>query len=427
MMKNLFTRWGLAALAIPLMSISANAESVSDFYKGRTISLIISAGAGGGYDSYGRTVARHITRHIPGNPSIIAQNRPGAGGLVMANYMYNIVPKNGSVFGAVHRNMPTDPLIGEKGNKIKYDPIKFNWLGSANSEVSICASRSDSPVKTFQDAIDKQIILGAEANSDIEQFPVVMNNLIGTKFKIITGYPSGTAVNLAFERGEVQGRCGWSWSSFKSQKMDWLKNGFAHVFVQIALKKHRDMPDVPLVMDYVKDPDAVQALKLIFSRQEFGRPFFAPPGVPKERVAALRAAFWETMEDPLFIKDIEKQKLELNPMNGEDLQALIVDLYKSPRNVVQSAIDATHPQTKLAKAKIRLITQKGRIEEVVKGGRSIVFLHGGKKLKANISGSKTAVMIGGKKANRKEIKVGMNCSVTYPGPGQQANKVDCAH
>ena len=426
MKKNLFTLCGMAALAVPLMSGSASADSVSDFYKGRTVTLMISAGAGGGYDLYARTVGRHIGRHIPGNPSIVAQNRPGAGGLVLANYMYNIVPKDGSVFGAVHRNMATDPLIGEKGNKIKYDAAKFNWLGSANSEVSICASRSDSPVKTFQDAIDRQIILGAESNTDIEQFPIVMNNLIGTKFKVITGYPSGTAVNLAMERGEVQGRCGWSWSSFKSQKMDWVKKGFAHVFVQIALKKHADLPDVPLVMDYVKDPDSVRALKLIFSRQEFGRPFFAPPGLPKERAAALRAAFWMTMQDPLFIKDIEKQKLELDPMKGEDLQALIEDLYTSPPKVVRAAIDATHSKGKLAKAKISLITHKAKIEEVVKGGRSIVFLNNGKKVKANISGSKTAVMIGGKKADRKQIKAGMNCSITYPGPGQQATKVDCA-
>jgi hypothetical protein len=207
--------------------------------------------------------------------------------------------------------------------------------------------------------------------------------------------------------------------------MHWIKSGFAHVFVQIALKKHADIPDVPLVMDYVKDPDAIQALKLIFSRQEFGRPYFAPPGLPADRAAALRAAFWKTMKDPEFAKDIDKQKLELNPMNGEDLQALIEDLFKSPPKVVQAAIRATHPQTALAKAKIVLVTHKGKIEEVQKGGRAIVFLHDGKKVKAGISGSKTAVMVGGKKAKRDAIKVGMNCSVTYPGPGQPATKVDC--
>jgi len=418
-------QFGLLAAALPVLATQAGAQDVEEFYKGRTVTLMVSAGAGGGYDAYARTVARHIGRHIPGNPNIIVQNRPGAGGLVMANFMYNAAPKDGSVFGAIHRNMATDPLIGEKGDRIKYDAMKFHWLGSANSEVSICASRADSPVKTFQDAIDHPLILGAEPNTDIEQFPIVMNNLIGTKFKIVTGYPSGTGVNLAVERGEVQGRCGWSWSSFKSQKMKWVKDGFAHVFVQISLKKHPDLPDTPLVMDYVKDKDTIAALKLVFSRQEFGRPYFAPPGLPKERAAALRSAFWKTMKDDDFVKDIEKQKLELNPMNGDDLQALIEDLYKSPKNVVEAAIRATHPQTKLDKAKIKMVTHKGPIMEVLKGGRTIVFEHHGEKMKAGISGSQTNVVVGGKKAKRSAIKVGMNCSVTYPGPGQRAKTVEC--
>jgi tripartite-type tricarboxylate transporter receptor subunit TctC len=424
-MKTQIIGLGILAAALPLLAGPAAADAVSDFYKGRTVTLNVSAGAGGGYDAYARTVGRHISQYIPGNPNIVVQNRPGAGGLVMANYFYNAAPQDGSVFGAIHRNMATDPLIGDKGKKIKYVATKFHWLGSTNSEVSICAARTDSKVKTFQDAIDHELILGAEPNTDIEQFPVVMNNLIGTKFKIITGYPSGTGVNLALERGEVQGRCGWSWSSFRSQKMDWVKKGFATVFVQMALKKHPEMPDVPLVMDYVKDKANVQALKLVFSRQQFGRPYLAPPGVPKDRVAALRAAFWKTMTDKGFVEDIKKQKLELDPMSGDDLQALLVDLYATPKPVVERAIWATHPQKKLAKAKLKMVTHMGPVVEVIKGGRTIVFTHHGEKMKAGISGSKTAVMVAGKKAKRKAIKVGMTCSVTYPGPGQRAKTVDC--
>jgi len=418
-------RWGLVAVVAPLAAHTAAADPVSDFYSGRTVTLMVSAGAGGGYDAYARTVARHIGRHIPGNPGIIVQNRPGAGGLVLANFMYNVAPKDGSVVGAVHRNMPTDPLIGEKGDRIKYDATKFLWLGSANSEVSICASRADSAVKSFADALDRDIILGAESNTDIEQFPIVMNNLIGTRFKIITGYPSGTAVNLAVERGEVQGRCGWSWSSFKSQKLDWMKTGKVHVFVQVSLKKHVDIPEVPLVMDHVKDKEAVQALKLVFSRQEFGRPYFAPPGLPADRGAALRKAFWATMTDSAFIKDIDKQKLELNPMTGEDLHALIAELYTTPKSVVQRAIAATHPKAKLAKAEVRVLTHKGKIEALNKDGREVVFMHEGKSVKTGISGSRTAISVAGRKGDRKALKAGMTCSFTYPGAGQESSKIDC--
>jgi tripartite-type tricarboxylate transporter receptor subunit TctC len=423
-MKSLL-RWGVAALAVPFAASAASADAVSDFYKGRTVTLMVSAGAGGGYDAYARTVARHIARHIPGNPNIIVQNRPGAGGLVLANFMYNVAPKDGSVFGAVHRNMPTDPLIGEKGKRIKYDATRFLWLGSANSEVSICASRADSPIKTFGDAIEKPIILGAESNTDIEQFPIVMNNLIGTKFKIITGYPSGTAVNLAMERGEVQGRCGWSWSSFKSQKLDWMKKGSAYVFVQVSLKKHPDIPEVPLVMDFVKEKENVQALKLVFSRQEFGRPYFAPPRLPADRAAALRKSFWDTMTDKRFVADIDKQKLELNPMKGEELETLIAELFATPRPVVARAIAATHPKGKLAKASVKMLVHKGRIEKLNKGGREVVFGHDGKSVKTSISGSRTKISVAGKKGDRKALKPGMTCSFTYPGAGQESSSIDC--
>jgi tripartite-type tricarboxylate transporter receptor subunit TctC len=424
-MTRRILKWGLAALAVPLAATPAAADPVADFYKDRTMTLMVSAGVGGGYDLYARTVARHISKHLPGNPNIIVQNRVGAGGLVLANFMYNVAPRDGSVFAAVHRNMATDPLIGDKGDRIKYVATEFQWIGSANSEVSICASRSDSPVKTFQDAIENEIILGAEPNTDIEQFPVVMNNLIGTRFRVITGYPSGTGVNLAMERGEVQGRCGWSWSSFKAQRLDWMKSGQAHVFVQVALKKHPDIPEVPLVMDYVKDPDAVRALRLIFSRQQFGRPFFAPPGVPGERVAALRKAFSATMKDPEFIAEIEKQNLELDPMDGGELQALVEDLYTTPKAVVDLAIRATQPQAQLAKAEIKILTHKGPIAEVAKGGQEVVFTHGGNKVKTTVSGSRTQISVAGKKADRKQLKAGMTCSFTYPGAGQEASKIDC--
>jgi tripartite-type tricarboxylate transporter receptor subunit TctC len=415
-----FLAAGLAA------SQSAAADTVADFYKGRSVTLMVSAGAGGGYDAYARTLGRHIARHIPGNPSIVVQNRPGAGGLVAANYMYNVAVKDGSVFGAIHRNMPTDPLIGNKGNKIKYKTREFNWIGSLNDEVSICAHWKGAPISSLKEAMEKEIILGAESNTDIEQFPVVLNNMIGTRFKIITGYRSGTDVNLAMQRGEVQGRCGWSWSSFKSQYLQRWKNGEIFPFAQIAFAKHPDLPRIPLVMDFVKSANDKKALKIIFARQAFGRPYFAPPGVPKDRVAALRTAFTATTRDPAFVKDIDRQKLELNPMSGEQLQALIEELFDSPKEILDLAQQALLPRVALAKAKlVPLKKDKGKVAEVQKGGRSIVFMVGGKKVKAKISGSRTRIKIGGKDAKRGALKAGMTCQVSYPAPGQEATRVEC--
>ena len=412
--------------AAVISAAPAIADEVADFYKGKSITLFVSAGAGGGYDAYARTLARHINRHIPGNPSIVVQNKPGAGGLVAANFMYNVAAKDGSVFGAIHRNMPTDPLIGDKGDKIKYDSLKFNWLGSINDEVSVCGAWKGAPVTTLKGAMEKELILGAETNTDIEQFPIVMNNMIGTKFKIITGYKSGTDVNLAMQRGEVQGRCGWSWSSVKSQYLDRIKSKDLFLFVQIAFAKHPDLPDIPLVMDFVKNKDDLQALKIIFARQQFGRPYFAPPGVPPVRVAALRKAFMATMKDAAFVKDIEKQKLELNPLSGEKMQAMVEDLFQSPKAVVQLAQDALKPKVKLARAVLpKTVTDKGKVSKVGDGGREISFMASGKQSNAKISGSRTKITVGGKSAKRNALKAGMTCQVTYTGAGSEASKIDC--
>jgi len=417
------TRFAAFAAALPALAAAAQADEVADFYKGRTVTMIVSAGAGGGYDAIGRTVSRHMQKHLPGNPSFINQNKVGAGGLVLANWMYNVAPKDGSVIGAVHRSVPTDPLLGVKG--VKYDPVKFNWLGSVNNEVSVCVSWQGKGVDTVQDAMQRKLITGAQANTDIETFPIVLNNVIGTNFSVITGYPSGTAVNLAMERGEVNGRCGWSWSSVKSQHLDWVKNGTINILLQISLKKHPELPEVPLVMDFVKSDDDRKALALLFSRQVFGRPFFAPPGVPKARVAALRKAFDATMKDPAFIADIEKQKLEMNPLGGDEMQAHIAEVYQTPKHIVARAVDATKSKVALAKAKVEMLDHKGTIAEIIKGGRTLVFTLDGKKVKTKVSGSRTAITVGGKKAKRKAIRVGMSCRFVYSGAGEESKSIDC--
>jgi tripartite-type tricarboxylate transporter receptor subunit TctC len=277
-----------ATLAFALPSI-ARAESVADFYKGKTVEMYIGYSVGGGYDIYARTLANHMGRNIPGSPTVVTKNMPGAGSLVLANWLYNVGPKDGTAFGIIGRGTGFDPLLGSK--KAKFEATKFNWLGSMNDEVSVCVAWDTTGVKTIDDAKKKEVTVGGTgAAADTDQFPKVLNGVLGTKFKVVTGYPGGNEVNLAMERGEVGGRCGWSWSSVVATHMPWIKEKKAHILVQLALTKHPDLPNVPLVMDLAKSKEATQMLKLVFSRQPMGRPFLAPPSVPQDRVTALRAS-----------------------------------------------------------------------------------------------------------------------------------------
>lgn len=424
-----FGSYGLAALvamlAAALFALPASAASVADFYKDKRITFVISSGAGGGYDAYGRTLARHMGKHIPGNPGFVPQNMPGAGGIRAANYLYNVAPKDGTVFGGVHRGIPMEPLFGNE--KAQYDPSKFNWLGSLNNEVSVCVSWGTAPVKTIREAMEKELIVGGSGPNDTEAFPALLNNIVGTKFKIVSGYPSGTAVNLAMERREVDGRCGWSWSSAKTQQPEWLKEKKVNILAQLSLAKHPELADVPLVMEFAKSEEDKDILELVFARQVMGRPYLAPPGVPAERVAALRAAFDATMKDPEFIADINKQKLELTPVSGVEIQKLVNKIHATPKSVIARTEDAYKYRGPVIKAKVELVTHKGTITETVRGGRGLSLkLDDGKVVKTKVSGSRTEVLIGGQKDKRKNVTVGMVCEFTYPGPGQEAKTVDCA-
>lgn len=424
-----FGSYGLAALvamlAAALFALPASAASVADYYKDKRITFVISSGAGGGYDAYGRTLARHMGKHIPGNPGFVPQNMPGAGGIRAANYLYNVAPKDGTVFGGVHRGIPMEPLFGNE--KAQYDPSKFNWLGSLNNEVSVCVSWGTAPVKTIREAMEKELIVGGSGPNDTEAFPALLNNIVGTKFKIVSGYPSGTAVNLAMERREVDGRCGWSWSSAKTQQPEWLKEKKVNILAQLSLAKHPELADVPLVMEFAKSEEDKDILELVFARQVMGRPYLAPPGVPAERVAALRAAFDATMKDPEFIADINKQKLELTPVSGVEIQKLVNKIHATPKSVIARTEDAYKYRGPVIKAKVELVTHKGTITESERGGRTLSLkLDDGKIVKAKVSGSRSEVLIGGQKDKRQNVTVGMVCEFTYPGPGQEAKTVDCA-
>jgi tripartite-type tricarboxylate transporter receptor subunit TctC len=327
----------VAMLAIGLLP--AGADSISDFYTGKTVNLVIGYAPGGGYDLYARTLGRHMARHIPGNPNIIVQNMPGAGSLKAANFLYTIAPKDGTTFGGFSRGAPIDPLLG-RGEGVQYDPAKFNWIGSISNEVGVCAFRSLAGIKSWADMQTKPFIIGSTgAGADADVFPTVLRKMFKLPMKVVAGYGSAAEIVIAIKRAEVDGRCGWSWSSLVSWNRDMWESKQLDIVLQLATQKLEELPDVPLVTEVTKDPDQQTALKLIMSRQTMARPYVAPPGVPAERLAALRAAFDTTMKDPAFLADAKRQDLEVRPVTGIEAEVLIKDIYSTPPALVKLAID----------------------------------------------------------------------------------------
>jgi tripartite-type tricarboxylate transporter receptor subunit TctC len=325
----------LAAVALALGAASS-AGAQASFYKGKTVDIYIGYSVGGGYDLYARMLARHIGKHIPGNPTVVPKNMEGAASLRLANWLAKAAPKDGTVFGTIGRGTAFDPLLGQAGALFK--GTDFTWIGSANNEVSICASWQRSGVATFDDVFTKELVVGATGPSDdTAQFPKALNAVLGTKFKVVAGYPGGNDIVLAMERGEVQGRCGWSWSTVVSTHAAWLTERKINVLVQLGLEKHADLPNIPLVMDFATTEEQKQILQLIFARQVMGRPFLAPPGVPRDRADVLRQAFMETMNDRDFLADAGNAKLEIAPVSGDKVEALVRQVLDTPASVAAKA------------------------------------------------------------------------------------------
>jgi tripartite-type tricarboxylate transporter receptor subunit TctC len=317
---------------------AAPAQNRSDLFKGKTIELYIGYSAGGGYDIYARTLARHMGRFIPGNPAILTKNMPGAGSLVLANWLYNVAAKDGTAFGIIGRGTAFDPLLGS--TKAQFDAAKFNWIGSMNDEVSVCVAWHTSGVTTLEQVERRELAVGGSGPAaDTDQFPKVLNATLGTKFKMVTGYPGGNEVDLAMERGEVQGRCGWSWSSVVATHKSWIDEKKINVLVQLSLGKHPDLPHVPLIMDFARNEEQRQIFKLVFARQPMGRPFLAPPGIPAERVAVLRKAFMDTLNSREFLAEAQKMQLEINPVSGEAVQEIVQEVYRTPKPVAAAVAE----------------------------------------------------------------------------------------
>jgi tripartite-type tricarboxylate transporter receptor subunit TctC len=334
-------RWCLLlALLSALAAPAASAASLEEFYRSHTVTVLIGYSVAGGYDNYGRVLARHIGRHIPGHPDVVPQNMPGAGSLRAANFLYNAAPKDGSIFGIFTRGMAMEPLLGN--DAARFDATKFTWIGSIANEVSVCTSWYTSPIKSWNDMLTKPFTVSGEGSgSDPDIFATVLRNVFGAKIKLVTGYPGTNEMTLAMERGEIDGRCGWSLSSIKAQRPAWLAEKKLNLLVQLNLTRSDELPDVPFIMD-MADPHQRQLLQLIFSRQVMGRPFAGPPGLLPERAEALRAAFDETMRDPQFLAEAQKLGLEVKPERGIALEKLVADLYQSPAAIVAEARAMVH-------------------------------------------------------------------------------------
>ena len=316
------------------LTVSARAQSVEEFYRGRTITVLVGFTAGGGYDLYARLLGRHMGRHVPGNPTIVVQNMPGAGSMKATQYVYGVAPKDGLTLATVSRGMVTEPLL----NAASFDPTRLTWLGTITSETSVCATWKTSPVKSWDDMFKREFSLGGSAvGADPDTFALILRNVFGAKVKLVTGYPGGNDINLAMERHEVDGRCGWSWTSLKSQK-NWLPQ--INVLVQFNLEKNADLPDVPVALERAANDEQRQVLRLLIAGQYVGRPFFTSPDIPADRKAALRAAFDATMKDPQFLADAAKLDLEISPVGAATIDAFLAELYRTPKDVVSKAVTA---------------------------------------------------------------------------------------
>jgi tripartite-type tricarboxylate transporter receptor subunit TctC len=331
--------FGLGWLAVFAGQPADAGEPVADFYAGKTLQMVIGYSVGGGYDIYGRTLARYMGKHIPGNPTIVPQNMPGAGSLRAVNYLARAAPKDGTVFGTFARGAAMEPLLEPKA--VPLDPNSLKWIGSITNEVSTCAFWHTSGIKSWADMQRMHYTIGGTgASSDTDVFPKVIRNLFHLPLKLVTGFPGGQDVVLSLQRGEIDGRCGWSWTSLISRNRELYDSKQIIVPLQLGLRKHPDLPDVPLVMDLSSDPKVKAALKLIFSRQAMARPFAAPAAVPPERLKALRDAFDATMRDPDFLRESTKLELEVAPVRGVEIEQLMKEIYATSPDIVQLARDA---------------------------------------------------------------------------------------
>jgi tripartite-type tricarboxylate transporter receptor subunit TctC len=315
-----------------LISAGIVAADAADFYQGKQLTIIVGSSSGGGYDTYARAISRHISRFLPGKPTVVVQNMPGAGSVKASNYLYNVAPKDGTAIAAVFSGIPAQPLIDPSG--VKFDVRKFTWLGSAAQSTFVGYVWHTAPVQSLEQLKTQEMIVGSSGGATRE-FPMISDAVLGLKFKIVEGYKGTNETGLAVERGEVQGDAGITWDSLEAQHYQWLKDKKIRVFVQYGSEPNPELKDVPLMMSLAKTKADRQALNLEFSRGDFARPYIAPPGLPTDRVKMLRTAFMDTMKDKAYVADAKKLHLDVNAIPGEKVDALIAELYETPQSAVE--------------------------------------------------------------------------------------------
>ena len=332
-------------LSLWLAAPASAQEDVAAFYRGKQLRMIVGTGPGGGYDLFARAVARHIGSHIPGNPSVIVQNQAAAGGLVMVNQLASLGPKDGTVIAAPINGIPTAPLLEPAG--ARFDAAKLNWIGSTNRETYVAYAWHAAKVRSLADLMQNDLIVGATAaGTTLVDFPLVTNRILGTRFKIVRGYESTPQINVAIERGELEGIGGIGWQSVKTQVPQWIADRKITVIAQYGLHRDPELADAPAMLELAKTDADRQALTMMFARTEYGRPYFMPPDVPSARVEVLRRAFDATMKDPDFIADAAQLQLELSPATGEEVQALVAKLAGTPADIaarVRASLAASGP------------------------------------------------------------------------------------
>jgi tripartite-type tricarboxylate transporter receptor subunit TctC len=334
--------WVAAACAAGLAPAPSSA---ADFYAGKTIEFIIGSNPGGGYDIYARALARHIVRHIPGHPTIVPKNLPGAGSAKAAAFIHSMAAKDGTALGAVFPGAIMEPLLGDR-SQAQYDPTKLQYVGTADNGTRICITGHNSQTRTFEDALKRKTIVGAsQAGGSSRDYAYLHNKLNKTQFDIVSGYKGTVDILLAIERGEVDGTCGYDWSSLNTQKPDWLRDKKVNILVQVALEPEATLTrmGVPRIWQYIKGEEDKKVAELVVTQQVFGRPYFLPPGTPAAQVKILRDAFVKTMADPAFLDEAKRLRLSIDPLDGEKVQKIVETLYAAPAGIVERAKAAVKP------------------------------------------------------------------------------------
>jgi tripartite-type tricarboxylate transporter receptor subunit TctC len=311
-------------------------DAVANFYRGKQVTILVGFSAGGSSSLYSQALSRVMGRHLPGNPTFVMQHMPGAGGLTVVNHVYANAARDGSVFATTGRTSALEPLLGNPS--ARFDANKLNWLGTANVEYTVCFSWFTAKVRTLEDLKKQELVVsGTGANATDVVFPKSINAATGTRFKIVQGYPGSTEMILAMERGETEGVCGIGWTFMKLRKGEWLRDRKVNLLFQIAVEKHPEIPQVPLIIDHARSPEDRRAMELIIAPQKMGRPFFAPPGVPADRLKALRVAFERSLKDPAYLSEASKMGIEVQHVGGEEIQDLVKRIYATPKEIVERA------------------------------------------------------------------------------------------